>query len=101
MIYWFIDFLPSRQFSDFAFLGDLHLYSLSELRNLLSKNWNEKIVIYDSYQSITWSNKLCVYTVIYTLEGNFIQIKEELWKREKMFFSYEIKKELACLSTIN
>jgi hypothetical protein len=90
-IYWLIDLLSAKQFSDFAFFGDLRLYSLSDLRKVLGKNWIEKVLLFDTYQSITWSNSLSSYTLYFTLNGEFIQIKEEVWKIEKMVFSHNLK----------
>jgi hypothetical protein len=73
----------SSDFTDFAYLGDLRNYRLSDLRAKLQQNWNEEIQTHTSYQLVTWSNSDSLYTVCYTLQGEFVQIVKEVWKKDK------------------
>lgn len=82
VIWWFSKLFTTRGFSDIAYLGDLRKYHLSELQLKLKDRWEEEIVVFSTYKLVKWSNYDSSYTVYYTLSGEFIQIKEEVWKDE-------------------
>jgi hypothetical protein len=73
------------KFSKLASLGDLSQYSLNDLKRHL-KNWNFKSSSEGDIIITEWCNNSTSITVLYTLEGEFIQILEEHW----LGFSEEI-----------
>ena len=85
-------FFPER-FSDFAYLGDLSKYHLKEMQSKLNGSWKEEITLYSSYQSVKWSNRHSICIIYYTLAGDFIQIKEEVWKKENEIFIRPLRKD--------
>ena len=91
---WYNNLFLNNKFSDFAYLGDLSQYHLTDIQNQLSAIWKEESLVFEKYQIVTWSNKNSSYSICYTLSGKFIQIKEEKWVNEKLTFSYELKPEL-------
>ncbi len=91
---WYNNLFLNNKFSEFAYLGNLSQYHLTDIQNRLSTIWSEEISVYEAYQIVTWSNKNSSYSIYYTLSGKFIQIKEEKWVNEKLTFSYELKPEL-------
>jgi hypothetical protein len=82
VICWFNNLFSSNGFSDFGYLGDLRKYHLTDLQSRLKGRWKDEITVFDSYKLVNWSNSTTSYTVYYTLNGEFIQIKEEVWKAE-------------------
>lgn len=82
-IWWLSNvFNSDKGFSDFAYLGDLRKYSLEEMQLKLSGHWKQEVTSYTTYQVVKWSDKQSSYSIYYTLNGEFIQIKEEVWKNE-------------------
>ena len=73
------------KFSKLARLGDLRQYSLNDLKRHL-KNWNFKSNREGDIIMTEWCNNSTSITVLYTMEGGFIQILEERW----LGFSEEI-----------
>ncbi len=90
MKYWFTNFFSKDTYSDFAYLGDLSNYSLEEMRTRLKSTWFEETLVYDEYQMVTWTNRQSSYSLVYTLTGEFIQIKEEKWLNEQLAFINEV-----------
>ena len=84
----------NNKFSEFAQLGDLSQYHMTDIQNHLNSCWHEEVLVHESYQLVTWSNKNSSFTICYSLSGVFIQIKEEKWVDEKLTFSYVLKPEL-------
>jgi len=82
VIWWLSNLFLKERFSDFAYLGDLRKYQLKEMQSKLKGSWKEEITRYSSYQLVKWSNLHSIYIIYYTLAGDFIQIKEEVWKKE-------------------
>lgn len=64
-------FLNSK-FSDFACLGDLSQYHLTDMQNQLSATWIKETKMHETFQVIAWSNKNSSYRFCYTLSGEFI-----------------------------
>jgi len=81
-LWWLNNLLTSHDYSEFALLGDLSNIHLSELRMKLGRRWKEKITLHASYQLVNWSDRDSSHTICYTLQGEFIQIREEIWKKE-------------------
>ena len=94
---WFNNLFLNSEFSDFAYLGNLSQYDLSEMQSQLSTIWKEETKVYETFQIVTWSNTNSSYSICYTLSGVFVQIKEESWKKEKITYSYELNSELLYL----
>jgi hypothetical protein len=92
-IWWLNNLFRSHDFSEFALLGDLRKFHLSELQMKLGGRWKEKITKHTSYQLVNWSNRKSSYSVCYTLQGEFIQIKEELWKNENEISIRPLRKD--------
>lgn len=82
VIWWLNNLFKSDGFSDFAYLGDLSKYSLDEIQLKLLGRWKQEVTYYTTYQAVKWSNKTSSYSIYYTLTGQFIQIKEEVWKKQ-------------------
>ena len=93
MRYWYNNFLVTNHFSEFAYLGDLSQYDLTEIKNLLGSSWKVVTMMYDLFQLVTWSNKSSMYRIYYTTNGEFVQIKEERWIKEHIKFAYDVKPE--------
>ena len=92
---WYLNNLfSSSDFTDFAYLGDLRNYRLSDLRAKLQQNWNEEIQTHTSYQLVTWSNSHSSYTVCYTLQGEFVQIVQEVWKKENLISNRPLRADI-------
>lgn len=94
---WFNNLFLNNELSDFAYLGNLSQYDLSEMQSQSSFIWKEEIKLYKTFQIVTWSNTNFSYSICYTLSGVFVQIKEENWKKEKITYSYEYNSELLYL----
>lgn len=75
-------------YSDFAYLGDLSKYTMSELRFKLSHDWKESIVLFPNHRSVKWSKGYISYTLLFTLTGEFIQIKEEKRFHKHIIYDY-------------
>lgn len=88
---WFNNVTGQNRFSDFAHLGDLRQYSLAELQMKLKSKWSMETLSFVDYQSVRFSNRLSVYTLLYTLGGEFIQIKEEKWMDEHIVYTSEVE----------
>jgi hypothetical protein len=82
VIWWLSNLFTSSQFSDFAYLGDLRKYHLTEVQAKLKGRWKEDTEVFTTYQVVKWTNAQSAYSIYYTLTGEFIQIKEEVWKKE-------------------
>jgi hypothetical protein len=67
------------KFSKLAILGDLRQYSFNELGEHL-KNWKFTSTTQGDIITAQWSNVSTTISILYTLEGKFIQILEERWK---------------------
>jgi hypothetical protein len=67
------------KFSKLAFLGDLRQYSMNELIGQL-KTWEFASSVHDDVVTAEWSSSSTSIVVLYTLDGEFIQILEERWK---------------------
>jgi hypothetical protein len=83
VIWWLSSVFTPKGFSDFAYLGDLRKFSLPEMQLKLHGRWTQEVTFYTTYQEVKWSDKDSSYSIYYTLNGDFIQIKEEVWKKEK------------------
>ncbi len=93
LIWWLSYVFFPEGFSDFAYLGDLSKYHLKEMQSKLNWSWKEEITLYSSYQLVKWSNRHSIYIIYYTLVGDFIQIKEEVWKKENEIFIHPLRKD--------
>lgn len=62
--------LQNGSFSEFAYLGDLSIYSLEELSVLLHQYKKEERVE-GQINYVKWSNKHSVYIFEYNLAGKF------------------------------
>ena len=91
---WYNNLFLNSKFSDFAYLGDLSQYHLTDIQNRLRAIWSEEISVHETYQIVTWSNKNSSYRICYTLNGKFIQVLEEKWIKENLIFSYDLKLDL-------
>jgi hypothetical protein len=91
--YWLNSHFKPSTFSDFAYLGDLKRYHLTDLQNKLKDDWKEEICYAETHQEVTWHNDLSSYTVYFSLQGDFIQIKDEIWKSENLTFTRDFKEE--------
>lgn len=93
VIWWLSNVFAPKGFSDFAYLGDLRNYRLDEMQSKLNGSWKEEITRYSSYQLVKWSNLHSIYIIYYTLKGDFIQIKEEVWKKENEISIRPLRKD--------
>ncbi len=93
LIWWLSYVFFPEGFSDFAYLGDLSKYHLKEMQSKLNGSWKEEITLYSSYQLVKWSNRHSICIIYYTLAGDFIQIKEEVWKKENEIFIRPLRKD--------
>ena len=75
-------------YSDFDYLGDLSRYTMSELQFKLSRNWKETIVLFPNHRSVKWSKGYISYTLLFSLTGEFIQIKEEKKFHQHTIYDY-------------
>ena len=66
------------KFSKLASLGDLRQYSLDDLKGHL-KNWNFKSNRDGNIITAEWCNDSTTITILYTIQGELIQILEERW----------------------
>jgi len=91
MRYWFNNLFLFNHYTEFAYLGKLSQYDLIEIKNLVGSSWKVETMLFDLFQLVTWSNKIFLCSIYYTLDGEFVQIKEERWIKENMKVSYDFK----------
>lgn len=91
--FWYNNLFLNNNFSEFAYLGDLSQYHLTDIRNLLGASWKVEITVYDMFQLTTFSNKNFLYIIYYSASGEFIQLKEERWIKGNLKFNYDVKPE--------
>lgn len=89
--WWFNNVTDQNRFSDFAHLGDLRQYSLSELQAKLSGVWTKETEVLGDYQLVRFTSRLSMYTLMYTLSGEFVQIKEEKWLDEHIVYQSAVE----------
>jgi hypothetical protein len=75
-----------EKFSLFANLGDLSKYSFEELKKLTSYHFQLDILKGQDMFTAKWEDSSTKLEVNYTLEGKFIKIKSENWKKINYFF---------------
>jgi hypothetical protein len=75
-----------EKFSLFVDLGDLSKYSFEELKKLTSHHFQLDIIEYQDMFTAKWEDSSTELEVNYTLEGKFIKIKSENWKKLNCFF---------------
>lgn len=91
---WWLSSLFARNgFFDFAYLGDLSKYRLAEMQSKLHGRWKQEVTLYTTYQMVRWSDKHSSYSIYYTLSGDFIQIREEFWKKENEISVRPLRKD--------
>ena len=75
-----------EKFSLFVDLGDLSKYSFEELKKLTSHHFQLDIIKCQDMFTAKWEDSSTELEVNYTLEGKFIKIKSENWKKLNYFF---------------
>ena len=75
-----------EKFSLFADIGDLSKYSFEELKKLTFHHFQLDILKGQDIFTAKWEDSSTVLEVNYTLEGKFIKIKSENWKKINYFF---------------
>ena len=78
--------LFKEKFSVFADIGDLSKYSFEELKKLTSHHFKLDIIQCQDMFTAKWEDSTTELEVNYTLEGKFIKIKSENWKKLNCFF---------------
>jgi|LauGreDrversion4_2_1035121.scaffolds.fasta_scaffold350101_1 hypothetical protein len=73
------------KFSELAYLGDLSIYSLDDLKKKLSRWEFKKTAITSEFIDVKFSEKVVVIDIRYTIEGQFVQILREEWKGIAVF----------------
>ena len=78
--------LFKEKFSVFADIGDLSNYSFEELKKLTLYQFHLDIIKDQDMLIAKWQDSTTELEVNYTLEGKFIKIKSEKWKKSGMQF---------------
>lgn len=71
-------FLKKVEFSEFANLGDLRLYTLDEISALI-KDLKRQETVEGQINFVTWSNEYYVFIIEYDLHGKFRRINKQYW----------------------
>ena len=75
-----------EKFSLFVDLGDLSKYSFEELNSRTLHLYQLDIIKFQDMFTAKWKDISTELEVNYTLEGKFIKIKSEKWKKLNCFF---------------
>jgi hypothetical protein len=78
--------LFKEKYSLFADIGDLSKYSFEDLKKLTLHLFQLDIIKDQDMLTAKWQDSSTVLEVHYTLEGKFIKIKSESWKKLGMRF---------------
>ena len=76
-----------EEFSLFAGFGDLSNYSFEELKKLTLNQFHLDITKCNDMITAKWEDRSTALEIYYTLEGKFIKIKSEKWKKSDMQFA--------------
>jgi hypothetical protein len=75
-----------EKFSLFVDLGDLSKYSFEELNSRTLHLYQLDIIKFQDMFTAKWKDISTELEVNYTLDGKFIKIKSEKWKKLNCFF---------------
>lgn len=75
-----------EKFSLFGDLGDLSKYTFDELKKLTLNQFHLDITKDQDMFTAKWEDRSTALEVYYTLEGKFVKIKSEKWKKSAMQF---------------
>jgi hypothetical protein len=75
-----------EKFSLFVDLGDLSTYSFEDLKKLTLYHFQLDIIKFQDMFTAKWEDSNTELEVNYTLEGKFIKIKSEKWKKSNCYF---------------
>jgi hypothetical protein len=78
--------LFKEKFSVFADIGDLSKYSFDDLKRMTLHLFQLDIIKGQDMLTAKWQDSSTELEVNYTLEGKFIKIKSEKWKKSGMQF---------------
>jgi hypothetical protein len=78
--------LFKEKFSVFADIGDLSKYSFEDLKRMTLHLFQLDIIKDQDMLIAKWQDSTTELEVNYTLEGKFIKIKSEKWKKSGMQF---------------
>jgi hypothetical protein len=73
------------KFSELAYLGNLSVYSLDDLKKKLSRWEFQMTAITTEFMDVKFSEKVVVIDIRFTTEGQFVQILREEWKGIAVF----------------
>lgn len=82
-----IRMLQKDEYSEFAKMGNLSKYSLEQLKTKVLCKFHFTQVTQDNIIIATWVDSKTELIVHYSLEGNFLKIFSETWKKSKNYFS--------------
>ena len=75
-----------EKFSLFVDLGDLSKYSFEELNSRTLHLYQLDIIKFQDMFTAKWKDISTELEVNYTLDGKFIKIKSEKWKKSNCYF---------------